>query len=231
MNEEKKVSASKRLLGFTTIFLTFLFFNLVLAQPPVYHSDSDMAIELVLPPTHQANTPFTVHVHVLNLTSPNNGFLTNSTTDCYLHVYNLSSGSHLVQTEMTFDGNGLDWEYTILGGNYTVGLLTNHVVFCNSTELNDIVASEMLITHSGLDLTIGFFFLLLGLAIGLVVVGFFIQDKWVVVIGGFIMVLVGLFVLFNGIAGFRDLNYTRWIGILILFLGSYFSVRGSMEGL
>lgn len=87
------------------------------------------------------------------------------------------------------------------------------------------------IESSNLNLTIGFYFILLILSMGIVILGFYIKDYWVIVLGGFGMILLGLFLLFYGIDGFKDTAYTWGIGIIILVLGGYFSIRGSLESL
>jgi len=87
------------------------------------------------------------------------------------------------------------------------------------------------VTPSGQPISLGFYFLIFILSIGLIILGFYIQDNWVVVLGGFAMIFLGLFLLFYGIDGFKDEIYTWGSGIIILMLGAYFSVRGSWEAL
>ena len=87
------------------------------------------------------------------------------------------------------------------------------------------------VTPSGFTLTTGFYILLMILSVGFVVLGFYIQDNWVIVLGGFAMVFLGLFQLFYGINDFKDNVYTWGLGIVFLMTGAYFSVRGSYEAL
>jgi hypothetical protein len=87
------------------------------------------------------------------------------------------------------------------------------------------------VTPSGFTLSTGFYVLIMILSVGLVVLGFYIQDNWVIVLGGFGMIFIGLFLLFNGINNFRDNVYTWGLGIIFLMTGSYFSIRGSYEAL
>lgn len=231
MEKIKSNHVSKRLLSVLLLSSSFIFlFFFVSSQPPHFDADSNMVIELVDAETHKAGVDYKLHVHVLNLSEPDNGYLTNSTTDCYIHVYDLTTGNHLVKDKMVFDGS-FDFEYTIGGGNYTQGRDVKNIVFCNTTQLNDIIVSEMKITSSGFELTVGLYFILLAISLGVAILGFYIKDNWVVVLGGFGMVLLGLFQLFYGIDGFQDNTYTWGLGLILLVLGGYFSIRGSMEQL
>lgn len=87
------------------------------------------------------------------------------------------------------------------------------------------------ITPSGFVGTIGFYVLILVLSLGIIILGYSVQDAWVVMLGAFGFVLFGLFVLFYGIDGLKDAVYTWGIGIITLMLGAYFLIRGALEQL
>lgn len=87
------------------------------------------------------------------------------------------------------------------------------------------------VTSSGFNLSVGFYILILILTLGIVILGYFIEDYWVIILGGFGIVLFGLYVLFFGIADIKDSAYTWGIGIITLMLGAYFTVRASLEQL
>lgn len=85
------------------------------------------------------------------------------------------------------------------------------------------------VTTSGLTGTLGFFFIILILSIGVIILGYYVEDAWIVVLGSFALVLVGLYILFFGIDGVKDTVYTWGIGLIILMLGAYFGVKGTLE--
>ena len=85
------------------------------------------------------------------------------------------------------------------------------------------------INPSGFVGTLGFYIIILILSLGIIILGYSIEDAWVVVLGSFGFVLFGLFVLFYGIDGIKDTVYTWGIGIITIMLGAYFGVRGSLE--
>ena len=87
------------------------------------------------------------------------------------------------------------------------------------------------VTPSGFVWTNGLYFLIIALSIGIIVLGYYVQDAWIVVLGSFGMVLFGLMVLFYGIAGMKDSVYTWGIGLITLMLGGYFGIKGSLEKL
>jgi len=87
------------------------------------------------------------------------------------------------------------------------------------------------VTPTGFIWSTGFYVMILLLSIGIIVLGYYVQDAWVVVLGSFGMMLFGLLVLFYGIAGLKDTVYTWGIGIITLMLGGYFGIKGSLEKL
>ena len=87
------------------------------------------------------------------------------------------------------------------------------------------------VTPSGFVWSNGLYFLIIALSIGIIILGYYVQDAWIVVLGSFGMVLFGLFVLFYGIAGIKDPVYTWGIGLITLMLGAYFGVKGTLEKL
>ena len=90
-------------------------------------------------------------------------------------------------------------------------------------------ASSFEVEGGGLTGTLGFYFIILIVAVGIIILGFAINDPWVVVLGGFGLIFVGLFTMFNGIDGIKDPVYTWGLGIILLMLGAYFSIRAAAE--
>jgi hypothetical protein len=85
------------------------------------------------------------------------------------------------------------------------------------------------VTPSGFSGTLGFYFLIIILSAGLIVLGFAIKDGWVVALGGFGLILVGLLILFFGIDGWKDATYTWGLGIIVLMSGCYLTIRAVIE--
>jgi len=87
------------------------------------------------------------------------------------------------------------------------------------------------VTPDGFVGTLGFYILILILSLGIMILGFAIRDAWVVILGSFGFVLLGLFILLYGIDGMKDVAYTYGIGIITIMVGAYIGVRSAIEQL
>lgn len=85
------------------------------------------------------------------------------------------------------------------------------------------------VTPSGFSGTLGFFVLILILSLGIILLGFYLQDAVIVILGSFGLYFVGLYILFYGMDGMKDPVYTWAIGIIILMLAAYISIRSAYE--
>lgn len=84
-------------------------------------------------------------------------------------------------------------------------------------------------TPSGFRNTLGFFILILCLSLGIIVIGYWMQDAIVALFGSFGLYFLGIYILFNGIAGMKDKVTTWAIGLIILGIAFYISARASNE--
>jgi hypothetical protein len=142
----------------------------------------------------------------------------------------LSSLTYPNSTTLTINTNmtkvGVDYNYT-----FYAGTLGSHYysVFGNK---DGVIATETFcfeVTPSGFIGTLGFYIIILILSLGFIILGYSIEDAWVIVLGGMGLVLVGLFILIYGVDGMKDSAYTYGFGIITIMLGAYFAVRGALE--
>jgi len=127
---------------------------------------------------------------------------------------------------MTKDFNTFNYTYTfsqIGDGNYNVCGDKGGTLKCEAIPYT--------VTGSGITDTIGFYIVVIILSLGLVILGYGIKDIWVVILGSFGLFLLGLYILFFGIAGMEDGIYTWGLGIITLMLGAYFGTKAGMENL
>ena len=105
---------------FTLIFLFLFSLTLVNAQPPFQSSTSTISVTVEAPviETIEANQDFTFHAHPHNSTD-GKLLLYSVINYCSIHIYSPTDGEHLIETNMSQNGNGMDYEYTVLGGNFT----------------------------------------------------------------------------------------------------------------
>jgi hypothetical protein len=138
-----------------------------------------------------------------------------------------TNGIIFYNAEMANNGSGV-WMY-----NFTPTQVGRH----DAKGIGDIngegtsFASSFQVEAGGLTGTLGFYFIILILSAGAILLGFYINDPWVVILGGFGLIFVGIFTMFNGIDGIRDPVYTWGLGIITLMLGCYFSIRASIESM
>jgi hypothetical protein len=164
-----------------------------------------------------------------HVTNSSNGYPINTSINCILHLYN-STGEHINIQSINTTHEVYDYEFTILGGNFTKETKSYHI-FCFNGGFGGDYAKAIEVTQTGIQNTILFYIVILLISVGVVILGFSINDPWVVVIGGFTMVLVGLFTIIFGIGDIKDNAYTWGIGVIIIMLGSYFGIRSAIEGI
>ena len=85
------------------------------------------------------------------------------------------------------------------------------------------------ITGGGFNDSLGFFIILLVLSLGVVVIGFWMEDSPIIILGSFGLYFLGIYTLFNGIAGTKDPVTTWAAGIILLGIAAYVSVRSAHE--
>lgn len=85
------------------------------------------------------------------------------------------------------------------------------------------------ITPSGFIGTLGFYLIILIISLAIIVLGFSIKDGWIVVLGSFGFIMLGLFILLYGIDGLKDTAYTYAIGIITIMTGAYIGIRSAVE--
>ena len=167
---------------------------------------------------HKQNTDLTVVVNSNNATTCNVSFI--QYPDNTISYFN---------GEMTKNGNSFN--YTMTWSNFTQIGETCAGITCTDGSEDSVGSVCRDVTASGFNGTLGFYILIFGISIALIVAGFWIQDNWVIVLGGFALVFVGLFIMFFGIDIIKDTVYTWALGIIVLMTGAYFGIRGAIEAI
>jgi len=153
--------------------------------------------------------------------------ITQTCSSCSFVNLTLSNqeGIILSNQEMTLNGSGV-WVYEyiplIVGRHDVAGV-------GDLDGINTNFATYFDVTPSGFTSTLGFYFLIFLIPASLIVFGFKIEDNWVIILGGFALTFVGLYILFFGIDTIKDPTYTFGFGIITLMTGAYFGIRGSYE--
>lgn len=138
---------NKYIIGLLVMLLVIL--PLISAQPP-FESTTGAGMQFAYSPYYyvKENTVFNLHVHVVNDTA----IQTNATTSCIVHLYN-STGSHIVEGNMGWDSNNIEFKYTIAASNFTNGVHA-YIIYCNNTNKeNHLVSGDFMVSPSGTEFT------------------------------------------------------------------------------
>lgn len=133
------------------MLLGIFMLGLVSSAPPASVSSNTNGLNIFAPEFQAVkyNTTFKLHIHVSDVATGVQ--LDNTEADCYLHLYNMA-GSHLLEANISKDGNGYDHDLTILGGNFTEhGEFNGYYIWCvnNAGDLGGELKGFYEITANG----------------------------------------------------------------------------------
>lgn len=85
------------------------------------------------------------------------------------------------------------------------------------------------VTGSGFNDTFGFYILIFAISFVIILLGIRLKDGWVAVLGSFGLYFLGFYILFYGIVGLKDMVTTYALGLIVLVLAMYISIRSIIE--
>ena len=143
------------------LIVLLLLLPLAMAKQPIQEAEGTDLLEIRFPQTEfvPLATPIKIHSHVFNQSSGLK--VTNETTDCFVHLYS-HTGHHILEENMSFDGNGIEFELEINDSIFVVTGQHSYIIQCNNTGgVGGFVSGSFFITESGheevvLDNTSGF---------------------------------------------------------------------------
>lgn len=225
-NQFKFKGTGNAFLVFSVLFFFLFSLNFVSAVPaPQTNVNVDLGYTISYPKYTevQQNQPFNLSVHVYNRS---NG-LPVYTPLCYLEIYN-HQGNYLIN-EQSLLRIGNEYSYYMTAGNFSKIDTYHYNIACNTTDYGGFVDGLFNITSTGQPLNSNFFWLILVLAAGMILLGFSIGDGWVVILGTFGLYFIGIYTLFYGIVGVKDAVTTNSFAIIILGLAGYLSIKSGLE--
>ena len=152
----------------------------------------------------------------------------NNATSCILTTIQTPTSVYLFNDTM-YEASPKNFNTTIKAGNFTdLGNYCFNIV-CSDGVRHETGSVCKSVTPTGFTGTLGFYFLTLILSGGIIIFGFWKQDAPITILGSFGLFFLSLYILFNGIEGFKDPVYTWGIGLTILGLAMYISARSSYE--
>ena len=154
----------------------------------------------------------------------NNGSYCSSTTECNYTIFNPSQ-SLLVDNQLA-QNQVSRYNITIFPseiGIYKVDML------CNDNGLTGTDTYYFEATPSGFNESIGFWIIMICVSAGLIIFGFVIKEGWLVIFGGMLLMITGLYSINEGIAGVRNMFTTWATGVILIGVGGYLAVMSALE--
>ena len=228
LKEETKIKAgSNRLviLSFSFFLAFFLFISLVSAIPPQKSIAVDgLDIRTGIPEYVRLGTTQDFHIHVFN---SSNGVPIVTGTTCYLHIYN-STGNHIYDGMDSVVSHTFDYGFTVTPTNLTNLERYQYITQCNNTfGAGGYFSGTFTVIPESQSLGIGFYILVILLAYAIAFIGFFGKNEIITILGGMFMMLLGLWLVMNGITDYRT-SLTNTVSIITLALGAIFAIWGSI---
>ncbi len=210
----------------TILFLSLFFVSLVSAVKPtqqganVFLEGYDIEFTGIDIYENGENIYFTNHVFNIS-----NGLELDVTEiNCTFDLYD-NKGFHLLnEVQMEWDVEGNDFEYIVLGGNFTRNGAYCHMIHCNSSAFGGFEESCFEVTPTGESGNmLGLYILLYAILFGIVIFGVSAKSEWIAIIGGLGLIFLGIYTLNTGIIIFRNVA-TEVIAWITIALGSIVSI-------
>ena len=85
------------------------------------------------------------------------------------------------------------------------------------------------VSGDGFNDSLGFYIIIVCLSLGVIILGMWMEDPIIIIFGSFGLYFLSLYILFNGITGIKD-SVTTWaIGLIVLGIAMYVSIRSTHE--
>ena len=136
---------------FTLIILLSLSFVSAVPSPQT-NVNLEVGLEIQYPAIDilKQGNGFDFKFHVFNKSTGLS--LSNDTTICKFHLYN-STGYEFVDEELSMNINLVDFEITVLGGNFTNTGFYSYITQCNTSDFGGFISVPIIVTPTGFELT------------------------------------------------------------------------------
>lgn len=154
----------------------------------------------------------------------NNGTYCSDTSSCNYTIFNPDNSVLIKNVIATNSG-----EYH--NTSFVVGKLGIDKVdmCCEDGGLKACETFYFEVTGDGFQGNLGFYVIVLIISFGIILLGFWKSDPPITILGSFGLYFLGIYILFYGIMGIKDLFITWASGIIILGLAFYISSRSAYE--
>ena len=151
----------------------------------------------------------------------------NNCTYCSATLYYPNNTMLLNNVSMTKTGSVFN--YSLSSGQ--VNIIGEYCWYYNCGNAQESDTGEICfdVTSTGFQNLTSLYFIILGLGIVFIVMGFVIKDAWITILGTFGLYAVGLFIIIYGIEPLKNLYLTRAIGLVVLGIAMYISINSAIE--
>jgi len=209
----KLLNEHKTSIGFLLSLCLLFTFSLVSASPT----------EPVISDTFQVND-------LISYAKPciNNGTYCSAAAVCNYTFYDRDNSIRFnnVLAENVGDAGASIWQYNL--SHTSTGIYKVDMVCIDSNNQGSSTLYYE-VTGSGITDSLGFYIIILAISFGLIILGFSLTDPTITIFGSFGLYFVSLYTLFNGIAGTKDPTTTWAIGLILLGIAMYVSIRSAYE--
>ena len=129
---------------------------------------------------------------------------------------------------MTFTSANGEHNYTVPAASNGVLGIYPYCISATNGSLSDTTCFEYEVTPSGEKGLLGFYFIIIILSYGVLVVGIWKRDITISILGTFALYFLGLHILFFGIDIFKN-SLTQGFGIVTLGIAMYVSAKAAHE--
>lgn len=216
-------------------FLIIVFIPLILSQGQSQQFSSTLqGCEIETPKFEviEQGIDITYDIHIYNLTTGLPMSNITNAMSCQLHLYN-EHGEHIYKTRMINEplstaGVINDFYVIINKGNFSTTGAYTFLVQCNGTTVGCFASTPVIVSAQGEPDTLGFFFLIIIVVVGILIFGVATRNIPVTMLGSFGCISLGLYIIIYGIHLFKD-SMTTTIGMILLAVGFIWSIKAGME--
>jgi len=155
----------------------------------------------------------------------NNSFCS-SATPCHITVFYPNNSVMIRNGTMTY--NGTYYNYSLASNDTLVMGEYSAVTSCVGSH-SGFSTFNFKITTTGFTGTIGFYFLILGIGFVILILGFYLKDPWIVLLGTVAFYFIGLYIFKYGIDIIKNNTVTMAIAIVITAIAMYVSIKTVLE--
>lgn len=201
---------------------------LVSAAPPVTQVQQFTEGYVIKYPSEQSikqNQFYDFEFHVFNIST---GMPITSGVSCQFHLYNVTGGHQLTLYDDAVS-TLFDYSFKVHGGNFSQTGDFYYIIQCNSSSRGGYVEVPFDVTPMGIANITNYYYLLIILSLGVIVIGYLFKDSWIVILGSMGLYFLGLQIMIYGIEGIKNTSTTWAIGLVTIFAAAYFSIRAGYE--